>query len=507
LGQPGALSGDANTSVGFNGTSQYVQVPYVASLNPAQFSVEAWAYITGGQGRYRAIVSNRNYSPGNTRGFILYAASDNTWRFWLGTGTGNWTQAFGPALSLNTWTHLVGTFDGTTARFYVNGALVDSEASNLALNAARPLRIASGENEAAPTFFLPGRVDEVAVYGGALSAARVSAHYAAGTGGGGGGNQPPNAVATGSPTSGSVPLTVNFDGSGSNDPDGTIAAYAWDLDGDGQFDDSTVQKPSFQYTSAGTFTVRLQVTDNQGAQGVSAPLTITAGSAPAAGYRDAVLADSPVAYWRLGESSGTSAADASGGGRTGTYFGAPSFGLQGALAGDANTCVGFNGSSQYVQVPYSSALNPTRFSVEAWAYVTGGSGTYRAIVSNRDYSTGNTRGFILYAASDDTWRFWLGNGTDIWEQLIGPTLAPNTWTHLVGTFDGTTARLYVNGTLVDSATMTLALNTARPLRIAAGENEAAPLYLLPGRVDEVAVYGAELPAARVQAHYTAATTP
>jgi hypothetical protein len=129
------------------------------------------------------------------------------------------------------------------------------------------------------------------------------------------------------------------------------------------------------------------------------------------------------------------------------------------------------------------------------------------LAPNRDYSTGNTRGFILYAASDNTWRFWLGSGTDIWEQLIGPMLALNTWTHLVGTFDATTARLYFNGALVDSATMTLAQNTARPLRIAAGENEATPLYLLPGRVDEVAVYGAALPAARMQAHCTAATTP
>jgi hypothetical protein len=224
---------------------------------------------------------------------------------------------------------------------------------------------------------------------------------------------------------------------------------------------------------------------------------------PISGYSSAVLADSPVAYWRLGESSGTNAADASGAGRAGTYVGTPSFGLQGALSGDANTSVGLNGSSQYVEVPYSSALNPSQFTVEAWAYVTGGSGTYRAIVSNRDYSAGNTRGFILYAASDDTWRFWLGSGTDTWAQLFGPTLSLNTWTHLVGTFDGTTARMYVNGTLVGATAYSYAANAARPLRIAAGANERGSDYLFPGRVDEVAVYQSALSASRVQAHTTA----
>jgi glucose/arabinose dehydrogenase/PKD repeat protein len=79
------------------------------------------------------------------------------------------------------------------------------------------------------------------------------------------GNQPPVAVIAADKTNGPVPLTVNFDGSGSSDPEGDTLAYAWDLDGDGALDDSTAIEPSFTYEVAGTYTVRLRVSDSFGA--------------------------------------------------------------------------------------------------------------------------------------------------------------------------------------------------------------------------------------------------
>jgi PKD repeat protein len=78
-----------------------------------------------------------------------------------------------------------------------------------------------------------------------------------------GGNQPPNAVATGNPTSGTAPLAVQFNGSGSTDSDGTIASYAWTF-GDGGT--SSAANPQRTYSNTGSYNARLIVTDNQGAK-------------------------------------------------------------------------------------------------------------------------------------------------------------------------------------------------------------------------------------------------
>jgi glucose/arabinose dehydrogenase len=111
-------------------------------------------------------------------------------------------------------------------------------------------------------------------------------------------NNPPNAVATADKTSGPAPLTVNFDGSGSSDPDGDSITYSWDLNGDGVYGDSTAQKPAYTYSSAGTFNVRLRVTDSKSASSVSAPITINAGNDPPVPTISAPLSSKT---WKVGD--------------------------------------------------------------------------------------------------------------------------------------------------------------------------------------------------------------
>jgi PKD repeat protein len=79
--------------------------------------------------------------------------------------------------------------------------------------------------------------------------------------------EPPNAlpvvVISATPTNGDAPLTVAFSSTGTHDPDGTIASWLWSF-GDGAT--STARNPTHVYTSAGTYTAKLTVTDNRGGQ-------------------------------------------------------------------------------------------------------------------------------------------------------------------------------------------------------------------------------------------------
>ncbi|WP_329103858.1 PQQ-dependent sugar dehydrogenase [Micromonospora sp. NBC_01699] len=113
------------------------------------------------------------------------------------------------------------------------------------------------------------------------------------------GNQPPTAVIAAQPTSGTAPLTVAFDGTGSTDPDpadeGRLT-YKWDFTDDGTVD-ATTPTASFTYPGTGTRTARLTVTDTLG---VSASTTVTiqpGNSAPTA------VLDSPIAgtTWKVGD--------------------------------------------------------------------------------------------------------------------------------------------------------------------------------------------------------------
>jgi glucose/arabinose dehydrogenase len=113
-----------------------------------------------------------------------------------------------------------------------------------------------------------------------------------------GANQPPTARAQANPVEGSAPLTVNFSGTTSSDPEGSQLAYEWDLDDDGDYDDSTSATPSFTYTASRQYTVRLRVRDAGGATGTDV-IVITVGDngAPV----PTITAPASTLTWKVGD--------------------------------------------------------------------------------------------------------------------------------------------------------------------------------------------------------------
>jgi glucose/arabinose dehydrogenase/PKD repeat protein len=113
------------------------------------------------------------------------------------------------------------------------------------------------------------------------------------------GNQPPTAVIDASPTQGPAPLTVTFNGVGSTDPDPADEGrlkYAWDFTNDG-VTDSTSPTATFTYTTAGSYTARLTVTDTLNATGTSTIAVSPGNEAPTA------VIDTPAAgtTWKVGD--------------------------------------------------------------------------------------------------------------------------------------------------------------------------------------------------------------
>lgn len=109
-------------------------------------------------------------------------------------------------------------------------------------------------------------------FGGSLDAALYKIEYSPG-------DKAPTAVIKTDASSGKAPLAVQFDGTGSTDPENDKLTYAWDFDNDGKVD-STSPNPTFTYTSNGQYHAKLTVTDPSGRTGVAALLVTVGNTAP-----------------------------------------------------------------------------------------------------------------------------------------------------------------------------------------------------------------------------------
>ena len=163
-----------------------VTVGYYDALNQqAAFSFEIWAKpISIDQANWRCPIGNFS-GWGAPSGWYVYQApgAPSTFAF-ITQPAGVWITS--PAIALLTWYHLVGTYDGTNASFYLNGALVGTQkaagfvANTVNNNGVNPITLGN-RGDASGYGAFDGSVDEFAYYTNALTAAQVLAHYQVGT--------------------------------------------------------------------------------------------------------------------------------------------------------------------------------------------------------------------------------------------------------------------------------------------------------------------------------------
>jgi hypothetical protein len=610
LGQPGI---DIN-SIGLSGAAAAsVTAGYYPDLNPqGPFSFEVWVRPTSTPSAQCCPIGNFGgwgTGGGYGSGWYVYQMSGGTFAFIMAP-TGVWIST---GYSLYAWYHLVGTYDGVNASFYVNGNLIGTQpATGYLANPVNPLGI--GQRGDGSQFF-DGGLDEVAIYTNALSIGRIQAHYQVGTNSF---RSPPTGASihqdpasTTNYVGHTTQFTVLADGTptllyqwfkrGTLVSGATTSAYALTcaLADDGasfqvivtnNYGSATSavatlsvstnllidaqptaitrtvgSKAAFEVVAEGALPLSyqwykgasqvpggtgstlwlssVQLSDDNSTYSVrvinpytyldSDPVILNvqarAVTVPVTSYAKVVMADDPVAYWRLDEADGSTTATDAAGSFDGTYSpgaGTFTFATPTGIPHDTDTAVAINGGAT-VQIPYAIEINPPgAFTVEGWfqpASLAANGNDYRTPLSSMSNPWGaGPTGWLVYQTGANNWSWWPYSGYWGSTQLTDPDpVVAGQWYYLAMAYDGTTFTLYVNGVAKASGTFPgFVQNGNVPLGSADynynyHENHNAggssPLVLgwrtdvdfnpFAGKMDDVAVYNKALTAQQVQLHY------
>ncbi len=232
-------------------------------------------------------------------------------------------------------------------------------------------------------------------------------------------------------------------------------------------------------------------------------------------WRARIVTDSGlVGYWKFDEGSGNTAYDSSGNGNSGYLINNPQW-----VMGVSGSALGFDGQSSYVNVPDSQSLRPSgdEVSVELWfkPTVTLDSNTPATLFIDKGNSyafwinmppqqpTPNGKiGFIVSTDSPYYNGHWIESTTNQW--LAG------TWYHIVGTYDGSSLKIYVNGNLENSVALTGTYLTSDSYSLAIGAYDMAAgwrPWFFNGAVDEVKIYNYARTAEEIQNDYASLSQP
>jgi hypothetical protein len=202
-------------------------------------------------------------------------------------------------------------------------------------------------------------------------------------------------------------------------------------------------------------------------------------------------------------------ADSSGNGYTGTVARGVTL-QQAALQPDANQAALFDGGLGSSVVATGAAITAidgtARYSFEAWVRTpaAGALPSHFRVFYSFD---GMAATYLALNDGAGYWRILSENWINGVQQEVsyGTSLAPaqpNTWYHVVVTYDNAALRLYVNGSLVDTNPIGAGAITIGPAGLRLGSSQALGLGWT-GLIDEAAIYGYTLSAAQIAAHYLA----
>jgi fibronectin type 3 domain-containing protein len=194
-----------------------------------------------------------------------------------------------------------------------------------------------------------------------------------------------------------------------------------------------------------------------------------------------------VANWHLDDNGGTTAADSSGFGNTGTLVNGPTWIAPGRIG--ASSLYLDTNFVQYVTVNNAANLNMTAgITLSAWVLPVDWAGNRRII------QKGNSDNQYRLLAEGNVFKFDLRFSTGSSSSVTCSLPPTNVWTHLAGTWDGTNMIIYSNGVAVATFVQTGALaTTADPLGIGLKNTTDTTLgdYFY-GQLDEVRVYNRAL---------------
>lgn len=219
------------------------------------------------------------------------------------------------------------------------------------------------------------------------------------------------------------------------------------------------------------------------------------------GYREEVLKDTPLLYWRLSEASGSTAADETGNNRSGTHQNTPGVGYTTSVPVTGGRAVDYNGTDEYTTSAYSLTLEGNVTSFEAWVY--------RDNTSTADvlFGTATPSTFFGASLSSGSDSLQLATGSTAFATFASTGISAGAWHHVVVVVDDLqgSATLYVDGVLAGVQTgLSVNYGAAGNFMVAARSSGVNPLD---GKLSEVALYDYELTPSRVAEHYAARTRP